>query len=418
MSNHLQKQFEQHPVFQKLKDARASLDQVGSLDLPDEQSRAFVERLNFVLEEVSNRLEVANPYVVRQDVLNNLNSYWNDVNGQLRNYVSNKNAGHLSSANSILDNVVGQLPSLPVPQKGGWLDELGKAARRAKTEVSSHATEVSKAREVAQKALSEAESIQARIAEQKDQFAALQRKLQADYEADAKRRIEDHNKQLQALVRDLGQVKDQQRTDFQAFLDEQKAGAQAEEKSRREAFQAFEKDLEARLQTTQKFLDERRSEVEEVVQATGSASMTGAFQNVGKSAAASASKWRLATAFSLGMLCVLGVLVLGMDLWTDGELKWEQVLARANVTVPFLLFSGYAAAQAHRQHRIEEENKRLSVELSSIDPYLANLPKDVKQSLKATLAPRYFQGIRQELPSEGSQLPTVPGAVQSLAKTK
>src|SRR5688572_24657282 len=70
--NPLRKQYEQHAVFQRMADVRASLSEIAKLEIPDDASKAFVERISQVLDEVSNRLEVASPYLVRMEVLNNL----------------------------------------------------------------------------------------------------------------------------------------------------------------------------------------------------------------------------------------------------------------------------------------------------------------------------------------------------------
>ena len=416
-SDPLRKQYEEHAVFARLREVGTALENVEKMELPDDASKAYVGRIRFVLDEVSNRLEVASPYVVKIDVLNNLSSYWNEVNSQLNAYVTNKSAGHLSSANSQVDNVVANLPSLPIPHRPSIMEELGKSMRRAKTEAISHAQEVAKSREATAAAQKDVDALRTRIDQEKDAFSKLQAKLQADFDADAKKRIEDHGKLLQAYEKELADSREHQRGEFQKFLDDQRANQQEEAKKRAEEAQKFEADLATRIKKTQVFLDEKRREVEEVVQATGSASMTGEFQNVGKTAAKSARLWRNLTAAALGVLCLVGIIVLGTELWLQKELKWEEVLARLNVTIPFLLFAGYAAAQARRYHRIEEDNKRVSVELSSIDPYLANLPKDVRDGLKAQLAPRYFQGIRNEKQTEADGL-NVPSAVQSLSKHK
>ena len=105
------------------------------------------------------------------------------------------------------------------------------------------------------------------------------------------------------------------------------------------------------------------------------------------------SERRQANAFRRIALLVMFLIVggVGLTLWsaTTGH-SWEEVLLRIGITIALAIPAGYAAREAEHHRVLERHYRRMELELSSIDTYLAKLPEDERIRLKAELTSKFF----------------------------
>lgn len=75
---------------------------------------------------------------------------------------------------------------------------------------------------------------------------------------------------------------------------------------------------------------------------------------------------------------------------TLDEFEIGAFLARFGVVLTFGALAGYGARQADKHHKVERRNRRVELELASIDPFLAELPEAERNQVKAAVADRLF----------------------------
>jgi hypothetical protein len=125
-------------------------------------------------------------------------------------------------------------------------------------------------------------------------------------------------------------------------------------------------------------------------------------QKVANSERKSGGRWK---AFAVACLLLLGAVTVWWLFSTDGTLVWQKIVMRSFVFITLLSLSTYAARQGFRHEKAERRNRILELELASLDPYLAELPEDVRTGLKQMFAERVFGRRPEEEKFEGvSQL--------------
>lgn len=68
------------------------------------------------------------------------------------------------------------------------------------------------------------------------------------------------------------------------------------------------------------------------------------------------------------------------------------------VTIAFGILAAFSVRQADKYSAIEMINRRYQLELSSIDPYLVNLPEEIQEKVKVELSKKLFGNTDIKLP--------------------
>jgi len=153
-------------------------------------------------------------------------------------------------------------------------------------------------------------------------------------------------------------------------------------------FSQLKESLVADSQDTLETLEEHKERAQRLVYIIADTGMAGGYQRVADEERSLARRWQLGTAVSLIGLIISAIVLFISTLYVDISL--EVFLARAFVTGTFGVFAGYSARQASRHAEIERYNRRMELEIASIEPYLENLPPDIQNAIKEDFAKKVF----------------------------
>ena len=81
----------------------------------------------------------------------------------------------------------------------------------------------------------------------------------------------------------------------------------------------------------------------------------------------------------------------------QGNFNWETFAGRVFLTITVGVLAAYAASQADRFFQMEKYNRKLSLELAAIDPFIALLPEDEQHKFKLEIGRRSF--AQEDTPS-------------------
>ena len=143
----------------------------------------------------------------------------------------------------------------------------------------------------------------------------------------------------------------------------------------------------------------------------GNTGMVGGYQHVANSERKSAVIWKCVTVVSMIGLVVFGVLAfVGTE---AADFSWSKLGGRVFAAATIGILAAFAARQSAWHDDRERYNRRMELELASIDPYLANLPKDIQDKVKEVLAERFFG---QKEPAKGAKRSETSGTSLDLAR--
>ncbi len=349
---------------------------------------------------MDNRLRSTDPLLLFPGPIGSLDSHVQNVVSEVSSFQSNRNRAHLSNANTQLDSLLvyaAQLglassPSTPDvatavenirSQAENTLKGLLEQARTLGSQLSrlQEASNTTNVEVTAQKG-----RLDAAIAEYQTQFSAAE----ASRQQQATEALKTHTQRLDQALTDAQKRLQESTQDIAKRLE-----ASLQDTSTKAAQQRD--DLRGAAQALLDDLTEMRTKAETLLHVIGSAGMAGEYQKVANSARRATTVWQVFAASAMIGLVTFAILTYLATQQT--EIHWGGVAARAFVTLTFGVIAAYAARQGDRYSDIEVRNRRYQLELSSLDPYLANLPQETQHKVKVEIAQKLFGNVSTDLPA-------------------
>ena len=286
------------------------------------------------------------------------------------------------------------------------LANLRKELERTKSELDSIRSEVkSKTEEMN----SQLQGVSTAIEASQSEIAAQREAAIAD--------LSNRNDELAVTIESQKARLDQAIADFQAqFSASQETRSTASEEARAAQQAAFEKaineadvklndDFAGRAADAQTILDqllELKKDAERTTEAIGMAGMAGGYKVDADQQKKNADWLRIGAIGGL-ILTAIAALISLLTSHTDSGLDYKSFFAKLLVSAAIGSISAYAIVQSAHHRERERQDRRLQIELASIDSYLALMPDDKKTEIKANLAEAWFGNPLEQLPTSDAE---------------
>ncbi len=402
-------QLKDYPIQPVIDDIRKSLAGIDEQGLSSSSVIEDIERVRQVVELLEQRLENIDLAVNSTITLKNILDFLTNVKANLQNFHANSNIQEFAFINQHLDSLLRELSLLVVPQTVADITGIREATRslRVSAKRSIQVLEASRDR-LQQDLLSASDKIhelvkvvdqqKARldnaIAQYQEQFLkAESSRAEAANVAETKRR-EEFTKAIQAVAAEVKQST----TDFSIQFTELAEKLQYEADNK-------EKVLVSKTDSTIQKIQELRQHAEELVHIIGNTGMMAGYQKAANSAQFAARVWQVVAVLSFISLSAFAIYAF---LYTvDSAFTWAKFAARVFVASTFAILGAYAAKQAERNEAFATETRRKELELASLNPYLAELDKEIGDRLKEKMAEKFFgNGTTDKPVDEGKESPT------------
>lgn len=380
------------PVWERLRSAQAQLDQITVSPEDPAEVSADITRLRTVVQTVESRLKSADPLLLHPGPLGSMDTKLAELLTEIAAFQSNRNRGHLASANDKADSILAYAAQLPLVASAEHLEEAQSAIaavrERSEQVVEALYNQEGKLREQLGQLSQQVDATTREVTSQKARLDSAIAEYQKQFSTAEQAR--------QSQSTDAQRARDQRIDQAVADAQKQLQDALSDAKSRlgstlQEASTKSGEQNEALVAAGKKILDnlgEFRSKAENLLHVIGSTGMAGEYQKVANSGRRASITWQVIAAFAM-----VGLIFFAIQAYyatQTEDFRWGGVATRAFVAVTFGVLAAYAARQSDRYSEVEVRNRRYQLELSSIDPYLANLPKDVQQKVKLELAQKLF----------------------------
>lgn len=176
--------------------------------------------------------------------------------------------------------------------------------------------------------------------------------------------------------------------------------------SQRLAAQQAEADKHAALMTS---YEEKSVKVLEAVGTNSTATDYGVYSN---EQADSADRWRKVAAAVFG-LASIWFIVSSLPWFLASTVTWESSLSRLGVTAAVAGVGAYAARESSQHRKQEREAKKVQLVLTALEPFIANLPPETQDEIRADAARAIFV-ISADPDDDPAIEPTMPGAMDLL----
>jgi len=418
-----------HAVHATLKQWRDKLpaerpDNFRALD--PEPRNAYV-RLRWALRELRARIDKLNPFLAQPSILDAVNKHLAELQAPWDQYRSNPTQ-HWQSLDTFTEGLLNHIRNLP-PTDGfsAWqegLEELradmNAAINDAQEAVQALQTTASgtdkKFKDVSEKLQGLESEIQAQKA-RLDQMLTQQSETFTKAEQD---RVTQFTKAEQDRSQKFNQTQDEKKAQFDALVanfNKSQADRKTQfdslvtdfVKTKTEIFEQHEAELAALVKTSNAKSDATLAKIQEqldkAVEIVGTivkTTMSGNYQVI-----ANREYWNAWIMRGIAIFAFLGMG--GMIIWAVSEMKlgangidWSTVAIRLSLGFAFLIPGFYCAKESSRHWTAEKQNRRISLELAALDPFLVKLDEEKRKGVIEKMAGEYFGAKSPQEESEDS----------------
>lgn len=365
--------FKDHPVFEKLEQLHARLQE------QELKEKIEIERFNFfdtVCNFIKVRLKLSIPVLVLDKELNELASEIASGLSEINNYIGNNNTGHLNNATNHFNSAINRIRNFPLMISETSYDFLTVVAdfQSILNEKYVHNEKENEKRKA------EINELSKQLDTKRNEIDKLT-KLLAQKEAE----IQSINNSFKT---ELSSIKS---TAVQAFERDREKYKKEFETDRATYDKQIEEQIKSIINQTTNLVKELNTKLEEskkLVNIIGNVGFTGNYQKLANHHRKQANIWRIIAV--LFMIVLSGSLIYTIWQITGEQFEWEVSLVRVIAFSALLYPATYTAKEAAKHRRLENANRKSELDLASINAFIEILPDQKKQEIKEKLVDKFF----------------------------
>lgn len=399
----LEERITTHTTYKQIERVLQTLDEIDSTDLSTKQLQMLgriIETFIFLKEA----LDKADPWLVSKTTLQNMSSHVANCLNSLINYKSDRNEQHLNNIFTYLENVLLFFSQVLVTRTPEEIENVRSAVIKFRQSLGQHLSNVEKDVNDTTTALrnnseklneltgaieSQKTRIDSIVSNFQNQFLNAQTQRTSDFNNFIKKGEEDFKGTIESFSTSFEELEKQQQHAF----DNLNNGFKKQIDTQQDSFDSLVKNFKMQIQTELEQIKEMNAQAEKIL---GTMSMKGLAQGYKK--IANSESWKAFIWNAISILSLVGVLWLGYEfiIKHEGEMSWTALVSRIVLTGVGITLFTYCAKQATNHRSEERRNRKIELELASLDPYLKDFEPEKQKEVKQSLVDKYF-GV--ELPN-------------------
>jgi hypothetical protein len=366
---------------------------------PDPNAAATFDRFVRVLAFFEAMVGCLDPALIPHGLGLRLPGTLQQLNAAFSSFL--KNAGQWQNVNNAMDQAIAAIQPIPfaVASAAGdqflaslhdFINQRDQAIKRAEEQVSAMAERVKVAEAAATAAEARLKEVQGQLAQEKARLDRLIPDFQEranKAQADEQTRFSDAEKQRSSVA---SAAEAKREVEFKTKLD---ALAVRFEETRSSSEKTYEELLASHRNSAKKSLDQIEAQLEDAKRIVGLIANTGMAGNYEK-VANREWKWMWITRWVAIAFFAVAIAAVAWLIWLvhSAQIDWEMVVFRFALVVVALAPAAYLARESGRHMRHEAHNRRIAMELSALQPFVARLPVEKAQAIVEKKADVYFGG--------------------------
>ncbi|WP_144551995.1 hypothetical protein [Peribacillus simplex] len=371
-----------------------------------------LERIRTTLEFLKYSLDKVDPWLVSINTMNNMNSNVSQILGELSNYKDYRNEGNLNNALDYLEGLITYLSQIVVTKTpediegvrnsvikfrqsaGQYMAHLEKDATKTSTALTKN---TEKLNELTTSIDNQKNRIDSIVSDFQNQF--LQTQTQRGQEFD--NFIIKGEADLKDVIEVFGQNYELHKSAELAIFNKMKDSYEQQIATQQNTFGSLIEDFKTKVQTEFDQIHAMNKEAEKIVGIISMKGLAHGYQKIANDEGKKAFWWNIGSIISMVAVIVFGVIFLLMH---KGTLEWTALVSRIVLTGVGITLFTYCAKQATNHRNEERRNRKIELELASLDPYLKDLEPEKQKEVKQTLVDKYF-GVEIAPNAQAQQAP-------------
>jgi hypothetical protein len=386
-----------HPLHTILQQFRTALGKAANA-VEDADAQTSLARLRNAEGYISRTLGRAEPALVAPTTLSQIQTQVQAALNEVGTFSSSKNAGHLANAHNHLDNALPQVRLIAVPESAGDIAGVQDAVVRFRRSAGQHLSRLEKrAGEIAARV----DQSEVKLTEQERTVEAqktrLDQAIQQFVQESAKAQSAFTSETAEAIAAEktaLSEMADETRKSLESLREEQTGILSVSLSGAKTAVEKVVADVEKH--------QAKAREIVGIIAATG---IAGNYKQVADDEAGQAARWRWIALAS--MVGIVGFAIYAKFSTVAGSFDAGAFSSKVFVSLTFGIIAAYAGREAEKHRRLAQKNRRLYLEMASLDSYLNSLPDHERNAIKVAVADRIFGQAEEPYAGEHSPAPSI-----------
>ncbi|MGX1983624.1 hypothetical protein EDD69_11359 [Thermolongibacillus altinsuensis] len=405
-----------HPMYSTLDKAKESLENIENneefISSLDEYAIQALNRTRAVLSHLKVRINSIDPLLLRKALQDQINTELNNINNQLIGFETTfKNHNNLNNLNQRLDNILAYTSQIVNLINEDSIETIRETVTSFRKSVGQQKSFLERQQE---EFLEKSSSIYNQIEDFKQKIEDYESRLNSELQ-----KIQDKYNEFHQNFITSQESRSQQFLELkEEFIEEFRELTETLNKETQEIISSFKEEFDSAkeelLSTQESFFEETKQKladydsmleshkksVEELVGIISTSSISGHFKEVADYKRKLANRWQIGTILSF-------LLTIGFGFYTfiieKDSIDWPGLVARIVVTAALGSLTAYAAKQAAYNEAEERKNRKMEVELKTLNPYLASFSPEDQIKLKQQLFPLIFGKEEVAVSQESTQ---------------
>jgi len=399
--------FQNHPFHDQFKILVVLVDDIINILENDQNSTTDeiegTSRLKQIYDIVKLKLRNVEPSLVPSKYFDSFVKIVNDQINYLNTFNSTRNVSYINNSNDQADELLRQVMLFYSPISVDDIDKVHDAVirfRQSTGQLLRNIKDEKKSLELEINELSKNVSkVEGEIKSQKNIIDNTITNFQKNFSDSETNRSNQFTSKLELFNSKFEVTESKRKEEFEAAfsslmekfqVDTSEALIRMEKQisESRESLKTYDNHMQDVINKYFEDLEKYKEQAQNIVHVIGNTGMVGGYQKVANEEKRITIIWNIATV--IAMCSLIGFAVFAYLSTFDKDASWIMYGGRAFVAVACGILAAYAAQQANKHNEVERYNRRMELELASIDPYLVNLPEELQNDVKKALAERMF----------------------------
>lgn len=348
-----------------------------------------IRKLNETIVFFKYALDSVEPWHVSLTTLSNIHSHTSQILSNLTAFINNNHESYINAINSSIDGLLIYLSQLLIVKTPEDIEGVKESVISLRRSISQHLSNIDKESSTTSNML-----------------IKNQEKIN-----DLSSAIDNQKTRIDSIINDFQnqflQTQDNRSSEFNEFLKSHKDQHEKLMAEHKETFNDICSDFQNQSDIIKSEIDtlinefrnnfnnelsminEMNKEAEKTLGAMSMKSLASGYQRISRNEWVQSIIWNI---FSVASIIAVLWFSYKFIILYDGELSWITLISRGMLTGIGVTLFAYCAKQASN-HRIEERrNRKIQLELASLNPYIKDLDDKDQKEIKQALIAKYFVG--------------------------
>ncbi|MTI69176.1 MAG: hypothetical protein FH751_02830 [Firmicutes bacterium] len=373
---YINKKFKDHNLHTTIEKILKITEQIKPLDITDIKLQEDIQRFQRITKILKNILNSVDPELISYEKMNEINGQLSQCLSSLDKFINNRNSN--DSINNFRVNLEHSIDNINtinnISTNTDSVSEESKKYKEFRNEFNKLKTDIEKE----QKKLEELSNyIQNDTINLNEKFIKEQNNRNEDFENFKKKTSKEIQSIQNNFEKKINEIE-------KLFRNKQSEYEQEIEKEKK----LFMSKIEREKKTIMEELKNYKDKATKIVGVIGSTGTAGVYKKASNRQKKESYIWHAVSLLSFIGLLFYATKYFGVLVTED--FTWSILIWRVFVSTIFASFFAYASKQANKYTQLSQQNKKMELELASIDTFISDLDNEIKQEIKQEVAEKIF----------------------------